>query len=47
MYRKNEAIPDCLYYEGYQTDKDNHKQTPLRLWIIYRHGETISIKNDD
>ena len=23
-YRKNEAIPEELYYEGWKTDKDNY-----------------------
>ena len=41
MYRKGEVIPKELYYKGWQTDKDHMGYAPLRLWIIYRGGETI------
>ena len=30
-----------MYYNGYQTDKDDNGQTPLMLWIEYRSDETI------
>ena len=39
--RYNEAIPECLYYEGWITDKDSYGQTPLMIWVKNRKGETI------
>ena len=33
---RNENIPQKLYYEGCQTDKDKYGKTPLMLWIRYR-----------
>ena len=39
--REDEAIPDCLFYEGYQTDKNKDGQTPLMLWIENRDEEDI------
>lgn len=41
MYRNGEPIPEDLKYPGWQTDRDKDGHAPLRLWIIYRHGETI------
>ncbi len=38
-YRPGEDIPKELYYDGYQTDKDNYGWSPLMFWIIYRPGE--------
>ena len=32
-WRKGEAIPQELYYQDYQTDKDEDGQTPLMYWI--------------
>ena len=30
-----------MYYDGWQTDKDNCDKTPLMLWIEERRGEAI------
>ena len=30
-----------MYYEGYQTDKDDDDRTPLMLWIFCRRYEAI------
>lgn len=40
-YRRNEPIPDELYYDGWQMDDDNDVHTPLMLWIKYRRNEDI------
>ena len=40
-YRRGESIPDCLYYDGWQTDKDEDEQTPLMFWIKHRRCEAI------
>ena len=40
-YRYDEAIPQELYYDGYQTDRDSDGQTPLMYWIKYRQNEDI------
>ena len=32
-YRPNEPIPEELYYDGWQTDRDFDNRTPLILWI--------------
>ena len=37
----NEPISQELYYEGYQTDRDENRETPLFYWIKYRLDETI------
>ena len=39
--RRGESIPSCLYYDGWQTDKDHYKQTPLMFWIGRRQCEPI------
>ena len=39
--RQGEAIPDCLYYDNYRTDRDVYHRTPLMLWIKHREGEDI------
>ena len=39
--RRNEAIPECLYYEGWETDRNASSQTPLMMWINYRHRGDI------
>ena len=39
--RHDEAIPEELYYDGYQTDKNSNGQTPLMMWIEERHSEDI------
>lgn len=31
--RSGKDIPDCLFYDGWQTDRDIDGQTPLILWI--------------
>lgn len=36
QYRKNKDIPEDLYYDHCNTDKDNYNQTPLMLWKEYR-----------
>ena len=40
-HRECETIPDCLFYDGYQTDKNNRAETPLMCWIKYRPNEPI------
>lgn len=39
--RENEAIPECLIYDNYPTDKDKNGHTPLMLWIEKRPNEAI------
>lgn len=39
--REDEHIPDCLLYDGYQTDKNNRAETPLMCWIKYRPQQPI------
>lgn len=36
-----DVIPEQLFYDGYQTDKDKNGYTPLILWIIYRRNKPI------
>ena len=31
--RRGEDIPQELFYDGWQTDKDKSGQTPLMMWI--------------
>lgn len=40
-HREGEAIPDCLLYDDYQTDKNNRAETPLMCWIKYRSEQPI------
>ena len=41
LFRKGEAIPKELLYDGYQTDRSRDDYTPLMLWIRDRSGEPI------
>ena len=36
-YNVDEPIPEQLYYDGYQTDREACGHTPLMLWIKDRH----------
>lgn len=36
-----EKIPEQLFYDGYQTDKNKYNETPLILWITYRTNKPI------
>ena len=41
-YRHGEVIPKELYYDGWQTYKDDYfEYTPLMTWIENRRGEDI------
>ena len=40
-WRQNEAIPDCLYYPDYQTDRNKNGETALMLWVESRYEEDI------
>lgn len=35
----NKDIPKELYYDGYQTDKNDDGDTPLMMWIEYRDDD--------
>ena len=37
----SEDIPQELYYDDYQMDKDKDGNTPLMMWIMARHNEDI------
>ena len=37
--RLGEPIPQELYYNGWQTDKDKGGWSPLMLWIFARNGD--------
>ena len=39
--RYEEDIPQDLYYDGYQTDRNKNGETALMLWIESRYGENI------
>lgn len=39
--REGEPIPEDLKYLGWQTDRDNAKETPLMIWVRCREGEPI------
>lgn len=34
-------IPENLYYDNWQTDKDDFDQTPLMIWIEYNVDDPI------
>ena len=40
-HREGEAIPEELYYDDYQTDKNEDGETALMIWIEYRYGDDI------
>ena len=40
-HRQGEAIPECLYYDDWQTDKDDIGRTPLLIWFKWRPKEAI------
>ena len=41
---QRKKIPKELYYNGYQTDKDELGRTPLMLWKQYHKGIDIPKK---
>ena len=41
---KHENIPEQLFYDGYQIDKNNDDKTSLMLWIEHRPNEDIPKK---
>ncbi len=40
-HSEDDYLPDCLFYDGYQTDKNNRAETPLMCWIKYRPNKPI------
>ena len=33
----NDDIPEKLFYDGYQSDKDELGRTPLMIWIEFQY----------
>ena len=42
--RRGEAIPENLYYKGWEMDRDNHNRTPIMIWAVNRYDEAIPKK---
>ena len=41
-HHRDEDIPQQLFYDGWQTDKDKDGRIPLRIWIDRNGGGSIS-----
>lgn len=41
---QREDIPECLFYDGYQIDKDDEDKTALMLWIQYHKNMNMPEK---
>ena len=44
-YRYKEPIPEHLFYDGWQRDKNANQEPPLMLWIKWHHPRE-DIPND-